>query len=247
MLLRSFWGTGGRDWTYVRAWAHGKGLRGLLTRPPPAQAGRGSQREASALTCWNGPWQGPAQPPCESGGSSASPLTLQGLGHALPTAPGQGSAVGAATLPSLALRPGMSSVHLLPRRSQAPALGPPFHCSSCPPHGDQAPPTRPFLLSAWGLGSRGSWWLVTHMFRGYLCQDLRAGCAHHLHDALQLVDVCPAQEMPTGQARTFSGPQTPDLGALPRACSPTADPEPEVAWQGAEKARLARSSGAHLS
>lgn len=50
---------------------------------------------------------------------------------------------------------------------------------------------------------------MTHMFRGYLCQNLRAGCAHHLHDALQLVNVCLAQEMPTGQAETF--PRPPDL------------------------------------
>lgn len=161
--------------------------------------------------------------------------------------------VNVAILPSMALGPGMSSVHLLPRRSQAPALGPHFPLSlrllphPPPHHSDQAPPTLPFLQSAWGLVSRGSWWLVTHMFRGYLCQDLRAGCAHHLHDALQLVNVCPAQEMPTGQAWTFSGPQTPDLGALPRACSPTGDPEPKVAWQGAEEARLARRSRAHLS
>lgn len=50
---------------------------------------------------------------------------------------------------------------------------------------------------------------MTHMFRRYLCQNLRAGCAHHLHDALQLVDVCLAQEMPNGQARTLPGTPNP--------------------------------------
>lgn len=42
-------------------------------------------------------------------------------------------------------------------------------------------------------------WPLTHMLRGYLCQNLRAGCAHHLHDPLQLVDVFLAQETPSGQ------------------------------------------------
>lgn len=178
------------------------------------------------------------------------PRSLQGPGRVLPHCPWPGLCCRCCDFALAGPQAGNVFCSPAPTEGSGACRGSTLPLRLLPPsprHSAQAPPTPPFPQSAWGLVSRGSRWLVTHMFRGHLCQDFRAGCAHHLHDALQLVDICPAQEMPPGQVWTFSGPRTPDLGALPRACSTTADPEPKVAWQGAEEAGLARRSGAHLS
>lgn len=65
-------------------------------------------------------------------------------------------------------------------------------------------------------------WPLTYMLRGYLCQNLRAGCAHHLHDSLQLVDVYLAQETPGGQP--FQPQPLVHCGAVAQ------DREPHVSW-----------------
>lgn len=178
-----------------------RGLRARLTPrlPPPTQRQpRGIRGVAS-----DGPGRYTDQRCPRFGRGSSGAL----LGSRCPQQPPSLAAAPFARaqgLPSLSLAPGTPSLSTCfsptgsgPASGSVP-LGPlfPARLLGCSPG-------RP------GPGSWGRRGLLTHMLRGDLGQHLRAGRAHHLHDPLQLVNVCPAEETPSGQEWAPPGAQIP--------------------------------------
>lgn len=110
------------------------------------------------------------------------------------------------------------------------------------PHGSQSLPTEPLPLECPGAGSAER------------AGSERLTCSEEIFARTSGLGV-PTTSMirfswsmsvrlrkcPLARNRPFPGPQIPDLGALPKTCSPTAGvSEPKGAPHGAEKARSAR-------
>lgn len=177
MLLRSFWGMGGRDWMYVRAWGQQEGPEGAAhTLPPPTQRQpRGIRGAASDR---------PGQEGTQTRGAPALDVV----------APAPYLALGARSSPRPWPRPRLPERRVYPPRPScqgrlpcppvSPRQGQALHRALFRwdprfPRGCRAAPQHAQGPGSWGL--RG---LLTHVLRGDLGQHLRAGRAHHLHDPL---------------------------------------------------------------